>query len=161
MKPTRRYRPLWAFLLTLPLILAGCQKEAEAKNPPPADLAAALLEGLEFDDQPERLDQDAAMTVLGLESWRDQTEDCAAYMGSGATPEQIVVLQAADEESARQIGQSLKESYLPQLKDSFADYAPAELPKIEDARLETRGRTVALCVCPDGDAAQTILDNEL
>ena len=59
------------------------------------------------------------------------------------------------------MAQSLEQSYLRQLKDSFADYAPAETPKIEDARLETRGRTVALCVCPNGEAAQTILDKEL
>ena len=161
MKRTRRSGLLWALWLILPLALTGCQGEAEAKNPPPAELAAALMEGLEFDDQPEQVDQDAAMTVLGLDGWQDKTEDCAAYMGSGATPEQIVVLRAADEESAQQMAQSLEQSYLRQLKDSFADYAPAETPKIEDARLEPRGRTVALCVCPDGEAAQTILDKEL
>ncbi len=161
MKRFARPGLLWALLLILPLAVAGCQREPEAKNPPPADLAAVLLEGLEFDDQLESIDQDAALTVLGLENWQDKLEGCSVYMGSGATPEQIVVLQAADEDSARQIAQSLKESYLKQLKDSFADYAPAALPKIEDAQLEARGRTAVLCVCPKGAAAKTILDKEL
>lgn len=160
MKPIRR-AALWALPLALLLALTGCRKEKEAQNPPPDQLAAALLAGLEFDDPPEQADQAAALTVLGLDSYQQQIESCAAYLSSGATPEQVVVLRAADEQAAQQIAASLKDSYLGWLEDSFAAYAPAESPKIEAALVESRGRTVALCICPDSDAAQKILDQQL
>lgn len=152
---------LTALALALLLLLAGCRQEQQAKDPPPAELAQALLQGLEFQDTPEQADQGAALTVLGLEDYQDKIQDCAAYMGSGATPEQIIVLRAADEQTAQQIAGSLQDSYLAWLKDSFTDYAPAQLPQIEGAQLAVKGRTVALCICPDSEAAQQLLEEQM
>ncbi len=97
-----RSRAIFALCLVPALCLGGCQKkEAEAKNPDPGKLASQLLSDTTFQDKLEETDKDAALTVLGLESYEDKVSDCAIYLGTGATAEEVVVLKASDEKGPR------------------------------------------------------------
>ena len=159
----RKSRALFALCLLPALCLCGCQKkeEAEAKAPDPSLLSGQLLEGIAFQDKLEATEKDAALTVLGLESYEDQIAGCAVYLGTGATAEEVVVLQTGDEKGAKEVHALLKENHLPRLKEDFQDYAPAEVPKIEDAALYSKGKTVALCISPDSEKALAIMEDAM
>ena len=153
-----RSRAIFALCLVPALCLGGCQKkEAEAKNPDPGKLASQLLSDTTFQDKLEETDKDAALTVLGLESYEDKVSDCAIYLGTGATAEEVVVLKASDEKGAQEIKAVLKENHLPRLKEDFQNY----VPKIEDAALYAKGQTVALCVSSDSDKALEIMEEAM
>lgn len=155
-------RAVFALCLLPALCLGGCQKkEAEAKNPDPSKLASQLLEGVTFQDKLEETDKDAALTVLGLESYESKVNDCAIYLGTGATAEEVVVLQTGDEKGAQEIRTVLKENHLNRLKEDFQNYVPTEVPKIEDAALYAKGQTVALCVSSDSGKALEIMEEAM
>ena len=44
-------------------------------------------------------------------------------------------------------------------KESFADYIPTEVPKIESAILKTSGNYLIYCVADDAAAAQAVIDS--
>ena len=155
-------RAVFALCLLPALCLGGCQKkEAEAKNPDPSKLAGQLLEGISFQDKLEETDKDAALTVLGLESYESKVNDCAIYLGTGATAEEVVVLKTGDEKGAQEIRTVLKENHLNRLKEDFQNYVPPEVPKIEDAALYAKGQTVALCVSSDSGKALEIMEEAM
>ena len=117
---------------------------------------AALLEGGSFDDQLSETDQQAAMTVLGLDP--EQVDQCTAYMGTGATPEEVAVIRATDASAAKEVAQDL-DAHLQQLESDYASYAPDEVPKIQKAVVEVKGRTVVLCVSADSQQAEKLLED--
>lgn len=157
-----KYRAVFALCLLPALCLAGCQKkEKAALDPDPSQLASQLMEKVAFTDKLEETDKDAALTVLGLESYEEKVSSCAVYLGTGATAEEVVVLRADSEDSAREMKAVLKENHLPRLKDDFQNYVPAEVPKIEDAALYAKGKTVALCVSPENDKALEIMEEAM
>lgn len=144
-----------ALLPAMLLALAGCGQKDEAADPDPAALCQALLDGAMYDDQLAETDADAALTVFGVDE--SLVESCVAYMGTGATAEEVAVLRAVDADGAKNILLALQ-SHLSQQKEDFADYAPAEVPKLENAVVTAMGRTVVLCVSADGAKAQEALD---
>lgn len=144
-----------ALLPALLLALAGCANKDEAADPDPAALCKALLDGAPYDDQLEATDAEAALTVFGVDE--ALVESCVAYMGTGATAEEVAVIRAADADGAKSILSALQ-THLARQKEDFADYAPAEVPKLESAVASVTGRTVVLCVSADGSKAQAALD---
>ena len=105
---------------------SGCNQTetntSAQQDPDPAALASALLEGGSFDDQLSETDQQAAMTVLGLDP--EQVDQCTAYMGTGATPEEVAVIRATDASAAKEVAQhtglSKNELYAAALEASLA-----------------------------------------
>ena len=148
-------RKALAAALLLGLLLApGCQKKENNQLPPPDTLAQTLVEDGSFTDQLDPVTQDTAMMVLGLDE--TQVQACSVYFGTGATAEQVAVIAAKDEKSAGAIASALQE-YLKQQLADFKDYAPAEVPKLEDALVSTSGNTVVLCVSGDSQQAKKLL----
>ena len=139
---------------------SGCNQTetntSAQQDPDPAALASALLEGGSFDDQLAETDQQAAMAVLGLDP--EQVDQCTAYMGTGATPEEVAVIRATDASAAKEVAQDL-DAHLQQLESDYASYAPDEVPKIQKAVVEVKGRTVVLCVSADSQQAEKLLED--
>ena len=86
----------------------------------------------------------------------DQMSDRAVYIGTGATAEEIAVLDATSDEAAQRIYEALQKRVERQRED-FEDYVPAELQKLEDPVLEKNGVQVVLCISDDNEAAQALL----
>ena len=79
-----------------------------------------------------------------------------AYSASGFA-EQVSVTVWKDE-AAAQAAVDMFKTYLEDMAATYKDYAPAEVPKLENAVLELRGSSVLLAVANDAGAAKTAVD---
>lgn len=85
------------------------------------------------------------------------TDAAMSMDGTRVTAEQIVVLTAADEKALEEI-QSALSAYLDSFIIQYRDYQPDEVPKLENAILQSRGLQIALIVSADWSAAKTALE---
>ncbi len=158
-----------ALLLSLCLLLSACSGGG-GETPDPSDagtagpeaperyaleLADALVEAGAFSEDLEELDKDTVAVMYGVEI-NDLTE-VKAYSSAGATAEEVAVLHFTSEETAG-YAQKAMALYLEARAAAYADYLPAEVPKLENAVCQQKGDSVLLLVANDQDAAQAVLD---
>lgn len=152
----------FAFCLFAAGCLAGCGTDGDEKEKDGSDAAAIdvqqladqLVSQVSFEDQLSGVDQETALLLYGLEA--GQIKSCAVYAGTGATAEEVAVFEASDEEAVDAVVNSVNKRVESQLAD-YADYRPEEVPKLENAVIETSGNYVVLCVCADDAAARTLI----
>ncbi len=75
-------------------------------------------------------------------------EKMVAYVGGGATAEELVIAEAKTEEDADLIKNSL-EKYCQRQISSYSDYNAAEVPKLNQAIIKKNGVYVIYCVSSD------------
>lgn len=158
-----------ALILALIAVLccASCGSATTSDDVSPAQTTAAqpetaaawldlLADSVPFDDSMAKSENAAA--VYGILDEDGYTGDCALLISTMATPEEIAVFRADDALSADDLT-ALALARLARQKESYADYAPAEVPKLESAVVRTCGDFVIVCVCADNAKAETILDS--
>ena len=80
----------------------------------------------------------------------------AAYVSTGATAEEIAVFSCTDDSAAQRVESALKQRVDSQ-KQSYVDYVPKEMTKLNDAVLIRRGNLVALCISNDNATAKQLI----
>ena len=80
------------------------------------------------------------------------------YVGTGATAEEIFLAEASDAASAAAL-KAACEARVSDQKQVFANYAPGDVAKLDDAILVTSGNYVILVVAADASAARSIVDS--
>ena len=146
-----------SFICVLFLPAAGCGAGGAGQPAFTLDVAEAgqrLYQELEFRDQLEELNPVVVYTLLGI----DESHVAAQknYFGSGATAEEVVVLQAVDQEALQQLRFALEARLETQI-DIYADYAPEEVSYLRGAVLEEKDVYIILCVAADADAAARLV----
>ncbi len=152
---------LLALALCLGLTACGGKEEGEVTNLDAAAAAQAFVDGGCFSETLEQLDRDTAFRLYGLEQaglTEENVLDCAVWLSAGATAEEVAVLVLDSEQSAETARDAL-EAHVDSQKESYRDYLPAEMPKLEDAQLTVYGNSVVLVVPAQGDAARNLMDN--
>lgn len=140
-------KTLLALALLLCLLLCGCAKEDTASQPMTcAEIADEVQKAAAFveltDANEKYLEKYLMIEAADLASWvmrRDATR---------ATPEMILVLEVkpgADKAAIRQAVQDYHDEQLFQ----YRDYQPAQVFKLEDARVLENGAFIVLAVSPD------------
>ena len=82
--------------------------------------------------------------------------NASIYEGSGGTAEEIVVLECATDEDAKKAEDVLKQRVAEQI-ESFTDYVPAELTKLNAAVIKVNGKYAVLSVSDTPDEASKII----
>lgn len=152
----KRVKPI-SLLLALSLTLSACGGGGgQAASFDPETTCEALLDSGAFSTQLEELEPALLYDFEGYGLEEGAVTGGLAYSASGLT-EQVAVLKCRDEAAAEET-EALLETYLADAKTAFADYAPAEAGKLENAILERREDTVLLVVPNDADAAEKAVD---
>ena len=141
-------------LLMVVLVAAGCSSSQPAAldvQPTPDKLAQEVS----FQDQLTKMDQDAALKLYDLTA--DDVETASLYVGTGATAEEISVWQGKDADAAKKI-QDAVNTRIENQKESFVDYNPEEMPKLENPVVVAKGNYVVLCLSGDNENAKKIID---
>ncbi len=151
-----------ALILALIALLccAACGSTEKSDVSQPAQPQSAtewvdlLAASLPFDDT--MASSDNAAGVYNIIEEDGYTGDCALYISSAATPEEIAVFRADDVLSTQDL-LVLANARIARQKESYADYAPAEVPKLESAVVRACGDFVIVCVCADNAKAETLI----
>ena len=151
-----RKRILLAMLcLTLCILLTGCKNDAAGV----ADLTCAQIaekaqEAAAFvpltDVNVNYLEKYLMIDAADLEDWvmrRDATR---------ATPEMILVLRVKAGADRADIKQAVQEYHDEQIM-TYRGYQPAQMPKLESAKVMEQGQLIVLVVSPDAARVNTAL----
>lgn len=121
----------------------------------PGEIVDLLAEKVSFEDTMTKVDGDAAIGRYGVDE--SYTGDCALYISTMATPEEVAVFRMDATHDASYF-KSLAESYLEQQKASYTDYAPQHLPKLDSAVMGAFGDYFVVCVSADNAEAASVLN---
>lgn len=131
---------------------AGCSGNT-VKSVDPGEAAAAIIESVEFRDSLEEAKGDVAKDWYAFD---DKVRDYAVYIsGSGATAEEVAVIRSDDVKAARQT----VDKRVADLKERFEDYMSAEMAKLSDPVIMTKGDTVILVVADDPAQARKAVED--
>ncbi len=139
-------------MVTLCALLAGCAKKADFDVDA---LAGDLNTKITYKDTLSPMDIDMAGMFLNLSDVN--VIKAAIYEGSGGTAEEIVVLECATADDAKKAEEVLKTRVSEQI-ESFTDYVPEELTKLNAAVIKVNGKYAALSVSDTSDEAKKIID---
>lgn len=140
--------------------LTACGGEPEEPETYETSAVQELAESGAFSEELEEVDADTAFLLYRLGDYgleREDLTDCAVLRSAGATCEEGAVLILSGEEQAGKARQAL-EDYVAAQIESNTDYRPAEIPKLESARISLVGNTLLLAVVSDSEAAAAALD---
>ena len=121
-------------------------------------LAEKIVKDGDFDDELNQLENSQFGTIYEEVDASLVKKSCV-YIGSGATAEQVVVVEAKDAESAKKVKDQLKEKLEEDRKENEG-YLPKEIAKIDQAVLEVKGEYAILVVSKDSKQAEQVIDSE-
>jgi hypothetical protein len=121
-------------------------------------LAEALLDGVAFVDRMEEASDSAFYALYAIDPADETVTDFVFCTSTGATAEEVAVIEARDEESAQAVLDFARARISAQ-KDEFENYAPEEMAKLNDPVLVRAGRYIILCLSNDNAAAEAIIED--
>lgn len=138
-------------LLFIPFVLAGCSKE-ETKIDIPTVMKSIRSEI----DLPDMADVGKDRITGFYDIVAEDIVDMACVMaGSGATADEIFIVEATDAAKAGEIKTAM-ETRKTQQSDLFVTYNPSENDKIEKCVIVTKGNYAFLAICNDSEKAKKI-----
>ena len=102
------------------------------------------------------LDESVAQGIYGINA----DTRCWVRAGTGATAEELAVFEAKDADAAAALVEKLQAQNADRI-ENYADYIPAEVPKLENAVILSGGRYVVLCVATDASAVRELAEKTL
>jgi len=151
-------KKLTAMLLAVVMLaaLCACGGGSGAKEVDLDALAAELTGSDVFSDILNQPADGVAARLYDIED--GAAKKVILYVGTGATAEEIFLAEASDASAAAGLKAACEERVSDQ-KTMFANYAPGEVAKLDDAILVTSGNYVILVVAADAAAARGIVEN--
>lgn len=142
-------------ILSAALLICGCNGGYENVVIDVEKVASEINANAEFDDTLVKLSDDVVR--VKYPSLID-SEKTVIYAGSGATAEEIIILELSDAKSANVCSEKLK-THNSEMRKTFTDYNSSELPKIDSAVNVVRGKYVIYCVSCDASKVGNIIDD--
>ena len=118
------------------------------------DLASKIAETNAFEDKLEKVDSEMIMENYNFSY--DEIEKLVSYQGSGASSEEIVILQVKDKSKLDSVKEKIN-TRLQERKEAFESYLPKEVGKIENNILIVKGNYVILCISNHNKQVNNIL----
>lgn len=120
----------------------------------PSEKAAELLGAVTF---PEMISKDMEFAEYTLGITSDMVTEHVLYVcGSGAMPDEFGIFAASSADAAAEIKTKIEKRIAYQ-KDTYTDYTPGEVYKLDDSFCEVNGNTVIYAICADNSKAREIL----
>ncbi len=136
-------------------VSASTSADSSVQEPAALDIADRLLAANVFSEPLELLDPEIAPMVYQLDASLTPTA-LRAYRSSGATCEEVAVLDFATETDATAARTGMQ-AYLATQVEINRNYRPAQISKLEHALLEQQSNVLVMVVANDWSAAAQLL----
>lgn len=120
------------------------------------ELATQISQSGSFEDSIAKVDDEIVMEAYGFSN--EEINEIVSYQGSGATSEELVILQATDKSQLNSIKDKIS-NRLTERKEAFESYLPEEVFKIDDHLLDIKGNYVILCISNDSSKVEEVINN--
>ena len=119
------------------------------------DLASRIVGSASFEDQLAQADSEMVMNDYTFTS--DEINDLVSYQGSGATSEELVILQVKDKSKINSVKEKIN-TRLSERREAFGSYLPKEVGKIDNNILRVEGNYIILCIANDTNTVNKIIN---
>jgi len=140
-------------LSVIAISAVGCA--GKTKEITVTELGESLLSNITYEDELAAIDLETAGMIYYLEN-AEITNACI-YESSGATAEEIAVFECAASTDVNETEAAVR-TRIEEQKESFENYVPEELVKLNNAVVIKNGNYVILSVSSDPDAARKIIE---
>lgn len=120
------------------------------------ELSDKIAQSGAFED--ELIKADSEMVKKDYNFTNDEIKELVSFQGSGATSEEIVVLQVNDKSNLNTVKEKIN-TRIDERKEAFASYLPKEVFKIENNVLKIQGNYVILCISNDSKKVSDVINN--
>lgn len=138
------------------LAFTACGEQPEDNNDSkafsPDSLIEDILSNVTFSGDLKKVDDESASFTF---SFSEETE-ILLYRTDGYYADEFAVFTSDSASDADAVYDTVT-AHVRDLKDSFTDYLPEEVPKIDDAIVEKYENYVILCITDDTDTAKDII----
>lgn len=117
-------------------------------------LAEELVNSKNFNDNLSEVDKETIIDKYGFNN--DSVSNIISYMGSGATAEEILIIEAKDKNKINEIKNIIEEK-VKEKEESFRNYLPNEVYKIENSNIECKDKYIILCISNDSEKSLGII----
>ena len=118
-------------------------------------LAEEIAKSSAFEDQLEKVDSE--MTMQDYNFSTDEVAQLVSYQGSGASSEEIVILQVKDKNYINSVKEKIN-TRLSERREAFESYLPTEVGKIDNSILRVEGNYIILCVTNDANTVNNVIN---
>ena len=143
-------------MLTVLFALTGCGGKKSKEITVDVKALADSLNSQTVTSDALTLQEEPGMltTIYLLEA--DTLKAGASYMSSGATANEVAVLEFGDASQAEKAKSALEQRVKAQ-SDLYATYNADEVGRLDKAVIKTAGKYAVLCVCDDTEKAESLL----
>ena len=139
-------------LLSLFAVLCSCSNNS-SKNLATADVATAINDSASFSELIALTDENIARRYYGIDL--EAIEEYEVLVcSSGALADEIAVFKMKEKDDVEDMLDVVRDRK-QELYDSFVDYVPDEINKIENAVIGSNGNYVYFIVCTDRSSAKS------
>ncbi|MEE0420779.1 MAG: DUF4358 domain-containing protein [Lachnospiraceae bacterium] len=147
---------LAAVMMVFSLTACGGKGSAKEVTASADELAKKLAEETVTSDKLSAVSSDILASTYFVDM--DQVEDSAAYLSTGASSCEAVVIKCKESSYTSEVEQLLKKRVESQ-STLYASYAPDEAAKLDSAIIKVSGSYVVLSVADDTEKASSILSD--
>lgn len=116
-------------------------------------LAEDIIQNIKFEDELNKVDKETANKLYDINNAVSQI----VYMSSGATAEEIAIFEFEDEENCKKALEKANNRIEGQ-KQSFKDYMPKEMKKLEDAIIINKNKYLIVCITDNQEDIEKIVN---
>lgn len=116
-------------------------------------LSDDIMQNIKFEDEMNKVDKKTTEKLYTINNAINQV----VYMSSGATAEEIAIFEFENKEECKEAMENANKR-IEEQKESFKDYMPKEMKKLEESIINTKDKYLMIFVTDNQNGVQKILN---
>ena len=119
------------------------------------ELGKKISESGVFQDEIAKVDKEIVYKVYGFND--NLIKEIVSYQGSGATSEEILILQVNEKENLNEVKEMIN-NRIEERKEIFVSYLPKEVYKLENNIFRVYNNYIIMCISNDNEKVNEIIN---
>ena len=119
------------------------------------ELGKKISESGVFQDEIAKVDKEIVYKAYGFDD--NLIKEIVSYQGSGATSEEILILQVNEKENLNEVKERIN-NRIEERKEIFASYLPKEVYKLENNIFRVYNNYIIMCISNDNEKVDEIIN---